>query len=103
MNNEARMAGFAGNFILIAGEDTNTINARHMAQGAYYLYVMEDTVISTLEENGVDVKGEGTDDHPGKRVSGVTLPAGTPIFCNKGWIFTRVAITQGKLAIFKEV
>jgi hypothetical protein len=103
MNNEARIAGFAGNFILVAGEDTNTINVRHMAQGAYYLYVMEDTVISALEETGVNVIGDGTDEHPGKRVSGVTLPAGTPIFCNAGWRFTRVAITQGKLAIFKEV
>lgn len=103
MNLDSRIAGYAGDFILIAGEDTNTLNARHTAHGFYYLYVMEDTVISVLEENGTNVLAEGDDDHPGKRVSGVTLPAGTPIFCNKGTIFTRVAITQGKLAIFKEV
>lgn len=105
MNHSDKYVSRPGNFIMVAGQDTNTINANVLgALGtSWAIEILEAATFSTLEDNGATALSNGTaNTNNGVNFSNsFSVPAGTLLIASTERGFTRIAISAGAILVHR--
>lgn len=104
MNHSDKYIARNGGFRMIAGQDTNTLNANVVGSGRFFaIEVIEAATFSILQDNNADALGNGTaNTNLGQNfTASESLAAGFPIWATTDRGFTRIALTAGVIYIYR--
>lgn len=105
MNHSDKYVSRPGNFIMVAGQDTNTLNANVLgALGtSWAIEVIEAATFSTLQDAGADALSNGTSGtNNGVNFSNsFSVPAGALLIASTERGFTRIAISAGTILVHR--
>mgnify|MGYP000432109257 CR=1 FL=1 len=104
MNHSDKYVARNGGFTMIAGQDTNTLNANIIGSGRYFaIEVIEAATFSILDDFGATALGSGTaGTNYGQNItSSDSNAAGKQLWASTDRGFTRIALTAGIIYVYR--